>query len=116
MDKIIVYQENALVFADDVMLWGETEAEVQEKLNEWNNMFNKFEMKISTTKTVEMTINRKGTNSNLLLEGAKLESFSHFKYLGDTISKDNTVKQEILSRTQKASNFYNQVRNLLWDC
>lgn len=122
MDKVIKSikktdsETNALVFADDVLLWGETEAEVQKKLNKWNDTFKNFGLKMSKTKTVEMTINREGTSSNIFLEGTKLESVSHFKYVGSTISKDNTVKQEILNRTQKASNFYNQVRSLLWDC
>ncbi|XP_049829189.1 uncharacterized protein LOC126267923 [Schistocerca gregaria] len=62
-----------------------------------------------------MTIRTQGTTSNIFLEGVKVDYVSHFKFLGSVISKVNIIKQETLSMTQKAANFYSQIRNLPWD-
>lgn len=106
---------DALVFADDVMIWGETEEEVQEKLDEWNEMFTEFSLRISQSKTVVLNVNRRGTEAEIVLNGERLQNVEQFKHLGSFVTGDNSSQREVTNRTEKASQFYNQVRNLLWD-
>ena len=106
---------NAMVFADDVMIWGETEEEVQISLNKWRNKFAEFNLKISNTKSVSMVVSRGCQAPNIMLGDQRLESVDSFMYLGCVVSSDNFVKKEIVNRTQKGSNFYQTVRTLLWD-
>lgn len=106
---------NAMAFADDVMIWGETEEQVQLRLNEWKAKFQEFNLQISETKTVVMAINREGRPANIMLGNHPLESVENFTYLGSVISRDTLATKEVANRVQKSSHFYQQVRTLLWD-
>ena len=54
-------------------------------------------MEISAEKTKLMTNNTRGTNTEIKVNGQKLETVTSFKYLGSLIT-DEGSKPEILSR------------------
>ena len=54
-------------------------------------------MEISAEKTKLMTNNTKGINTDIKINGQKLETITSFKYLGSVIT-DEGSKREILSR------------------
>ena len=108
-------ESNALIFADDVVIWREEQKETQEKLNLWNRMFRSFGMKISKNKTVVMSCSKKDTRMKIELEGEQLENVDQFKYLGSSVDKNNHAFIEINNRIAQATNFYHQVRQLLWN-
>ena len=56
-----------------------------------------YGMKISAEKTKMMTINTSGINTQIKVNGQRLETVTSFKYLGSVIT-DEGSKPEILSR------------------
>ena len=59
-------------------------------------------MEISAEKTKLMTDNTSGINTEIKLNGQKLEAVTSFKYLGSVIP-DEGSKTEILSRTAQTT-------------
>ena len=57
---------------------------------------------ISAEKTKLMTNNTRGINTEIKVNGQKLETVTSFKYLGSVIS-DEGSKPEILSRTAQTA-------------
>lgn len=123
MDEIMkrVKQHNknsafkAFAFADDVVIWGDTEEEVQGKIDVWNCYFKEFGLNISLKKTVVMTVNRQKSGANITVNGQKLQEVNNFPYLGSVLTEDNRSTAEITNRVQRGAAFYHQVRSLLWD-
>ena len=59
-------------------------------------------MEISADKTKLMTNNSSGINTEIIVNGQKLETVTSFKYLGSVIT-DEGSKPEILSSTDNSS-------------
>ena len=86
-----------LGFADDIDgLAGEEEelAKLAERLDKASTAYG---MEISAEKTKLMTNNTGGINTEIKVNGQKLETVTNFKYLGSVIT-DEGSKPEILSR------------------
>ena len=86
-----------LPFADDIDgLAGEEEeqANLVERLDKASSAYG---MEISAEKTKLMTNNTSGINTEIKVNGQKLETVTSFKYLGSVIT-DEGSKPEILSR------------------
>ena len=47
-----------MLFADDIVIWGEDEEEVQQQVDVWNQEIEKFGMKVSTEKSKTMVMSR----------------------------------------------------------
>ena len=90
-----------LHFADDVDgLAGEEElAKLVEHLDKASTAYS---MEISAEKTKLMTNNTRGINTEIEVDGQKLETITGFKYLGSVIT-DEGSKPEILSRIAQAT-------------
>ena len=59
-------------------------------------------MEISAEKTKHMTNNTSGINTEIKVNGQKLETVTSFKYLG-SVTTDEGSKPEILSRTTQTT-------------
>ena len=91
-----------LRFADDIDgLAGEEEelTKVAERLNKASAIYG---MEISAKKTKLMTNNTSGINTEIKVNGQKLETVRSFKHLGSNIT-DEGSKPEILSRIAQAT-------------
>ena len=91
-----------LRFADDIDgLAGEEEelAKLAERLDKASTAYG---MEISAKKTKLMTNNASGINTEINVNGQKLETVISFKYLGSVITDEGT-KPEILSRTAQTT-------------
>ena len=64
--------------------------------------FSTYGMEISAEKTKLMTNNTSGVNTEIKVNGQKLETVTSFKYLGSVIT-DEGSKPEILSRIAQAT-------------
>ena len=86
-----------------VLCWvpGEEEelAKLFERLNKASTAYGK---EISAEKTKLMTNNISGINTEIKINGQKLETLTSFKYLGSVIT-DEGPKPEILSRTAQTT-------------
>ena len=45
-----------LMYADDIMIWGDNEKELESSLQKWGTILNQYGLKINENKTVVMTI------------------------------------------------------------
>ena len=91
-----------LRFADDIDgLSGEEEelANLAERLDKASTAYS---MEISAEKTKVMTNNTSGINTEIKVNGQKLETVTSFKYLGSVVT-DKGSKPEILSRIAQAT-------------
>ena len=91
-----------LRFADDIdYLAGEEEklANLVERLDKASTAYG---MEISAEKTKLMTNNTSGINTEIKVNGKKLETVTNFKCLGSVIT-DEGSKPEILSRIAQAT-------------
>lgn len=113
--KDVATEVNALAFADDVVIWGYTVEELQERLNRWNDKFNEFKLTVSKEKTVVMAVNYKSGSLILKLGNNTLNNVNQFVYLGSTITQNGKDSLEVSNRINKAATLYHQVSNLMWD-
>jgi hypothetical protein len=58
----------ALVYADDVMIWGNKIKVLEDKVNEWNNISKEFGLTINLDITVMLKISRNQTRETMKLD------------------------------------------------
>jgi hypothetical protein len=107
-----------LIYADDILIWGESREEIQEKVNRWDEETEKMGLKISWEKSEVMTMERKKSNRDIVgikLKGKEMKETDKFKYLGSVINKKATINEEVKQRMKKAESFFQAVRKLLWN-
>ena len=86
-----------LRFADDIYgLVGEEE-ELPKLVECLNKTSTAYDIEISAKKTKLMTKNTSGINTEIKVNGQKLETVTSFKYLGSVINDEDSMP-EILSR------------------
>ena len=86
-----------LRFADDIDGLAGAEEELANLVERLDKAFAAYGMEISAEKTKLMTNNTSGINTEIKVNGPKLETVTSFKYLGSVIV-DESSKPEILSR------------------
>ena len=87
----------SLHFADDIDGLAEEEEELANLVKRPVKASTAYGMEIGAEKTKLMTNNTSGINTEIKVNGQKLETVTRFKYLGSVIS-DEGLKPEILSR------------------
>ena len=82
-----------MLFADDVVLCGETRKEVEERLEMGRGVMEDKGMRISREKTeyLGMCVAEK----TVKMEAEDVKSIENFKYLGSTVQKDGGVEKEV---------------------
>ena len=98
-----------LSFADDLVLFGKSEGDLQYNINMLNNELSKRGMKINAKKTKTMIVNRENKTHNLKLGRVELEQVKSYKYLGVMINSEGRLREEISQRIQKATNVYHHL-------
>ncbi|WP_419626758.1 reverse transcriptase domain-containing protein [Thiolapillus sp.] len=91
-----------LRFADDINGLAGDEEELANLIECLDKAFTAYGMEISAEKTKLMTNNTNGINTEIKVNGQKLETVTSFKYLGSLIT-DEGSKPEILSRIAQAT-------------
>ena len=86
-----------LHFADDIDGLAGEEEELANLVERLDKASTAYGMEISAEKTKLMTNNASGINTEIKVNGQKLETVTSFKYLGSVIT-DGGSKPEILSR------------------
>ena len=110
-------QSTTLVFADDIMVWGEDAQDVQEKIDRWDEVTRKYGLRMSREKSEAMVMSRdkKARNVNIRLGGEALDVKEEFRYLGSIVTNEARMGAEITRRIHLASGFYQSIRKLLWN-
>ena len=86
-----------LCFPDDINGLAGEEEELAKLVEQLDKASTAYCMEISVEKTKLMTNNASGTNTEIKVNGQKLETVTSYKYLGSVIT-DEGSKHEILSR------------------
>ena len=109
-------RDKKLIFADDMMIWGETVEDVQIQLDAWSDTMKKYGLKISKEKSEVMVFGRdENVDGNIELNGEPLKIVRSFRYLGSEISADGKINEEISKRLQKGGNLYQAIKHMVWD-
>lgn len=96
-----------MAFADDLMLWGSREEEVQVQLDAWIEEGTHYGMKFNAKKSEYMVTTRdKGrVGGRVMLGEEEMRRVSHFKYLGSVIEEEGRIDREINERGRQAGAF-----------
>jgi len=91
---------NNLRFADDIILFANTEIELQKDLEALNMEGRKDGMKMNKKKTKIMCneVARRRTRSGITVDGENLEEVEEYKYLGRMLTPRNEMSTEINQR------------------
>ena len=89
-------------FADDISGLAGEEEELAKLVERLDKASTAYGMETSAEKTKLMTNNTSGINTEVEVNGQKLETVTSFKYLGSVIT-DEASKPEIISRTAQTT-------------
>ena len=98
-----------LSFADDLVVFGENQRDLEINMNILNTELLKRGMKINTKKTKTMVISKVPTKHTIKLNNETLEQVNSYKYLGVMIQANGSLREEISQRIGKASQVYGQL-------
>jgi hypothetical protein len=107
--KLTTVKISECAFADDLVVFGSTEKELQENLNTWNKVLKEQQMKINIAKTKIMVITKDEKNVDIEIENTKIEQVNEFKYLGVTINNKGKQDTEINQRISAATKLYHSL-------
>ena len=110
--KIII-----LLYADDTVLFAESEKEMQLLLNEFSSYCKTWKLTINNNKTKLLVFGHRGRrNCNIYLNETLLEMVEAYKYLGVMFSKTRSferTKKHVVEQARKALfSLYQNIRNL----
>nr|CAH7716818.1 unnamed protein product [Callosobruchus chinensis] len=94
------------VFADDLAIFANSGADLQQNLNIWNTALKKRNMKINVNKSKKMTVTRQHKATHLQLEGSQLEDVETFRYLGTVIDSSGREEHNLSERISAAGKLY----------
>jgi hypothetical protein len=82
-----------MLFADDIMLVGEDEHEVQSRLEEWRKRLESVGLSISRFKTEQLFCDSGGTSRffHIALDTVPLQTCSDFWYVGSLVINDGEI-------------------------
>ena len=103
-----------LRFADDIDGLAREEEELANLVERLDKASTAYGMEISAEKTKLMTNNTSGINTEIKVNGQKLETVTSFKYLGSVII-DEGSKPEILSRIAQTTAALTRLRQVCND-
>ena len=103
-----------LRFADNINGLAGEEEELAKLVERLDKASTANGMEISAEKTKLMTNNTNGINTEIKVNGQKLETVTSFKYLGSVISDDGS-KPEILSRITQTTAALTRLKPVLND-
>ena len=89
-------------FADDIEGLAEEDEELAKLVERLDKASSAYGTEISAEKTKLMTKNTRGINTEIEVNGQKLETVKSFKYLGSVIT-DEGSKPKILSRIEQTT-------------
>ena len=100
-----------LSFADDLVIFGKTQQELEQNMNILNRELSRRGMTINSKKTKTMVISREYKQHSIKIGDDTLEQVDTYKYLGVMIKSNGSQKEEINHRIGKANKVYGQLGN-----
>ena len=91
-----------IMYADDTVLFADSRAKLQQILNCYIEYCEKWKLYINPEKTKVMIFRKNYSKPNIKVYGKNLEVVNHFKYLGNTFSKNGRFMFSLKDNIDKA--------------
>ena len=105
-----------LAYADDVNILGGSIRTLKENAEALVAATREIGLEVSAVKTKYMVVSRDqnaGRNHSVRIDNSTFERVEEFKYLGTTLTNQNSILEEIKSRLRSGNDCYHSVQNLL---
>ena len=102
-----------MLFADDVVLCGETCDKVERRLENWRKAMEDRGMRVSREKTEYLCLGSQ--EDQVHMEGSQLKRVEDFKYLGSTVQMDGGMEKEVAKRIQAGWGAWRKVTGIMCD-
>jgi len=105
-----------LAYADDVNILGGSIHTVKENVEALVAAAREIGLEVSADQTEYMVMSRDqnaGRNQSVRMDNSTFERVEEFKYLGTTLTHQNSIAEEIKSRLKSGNACYHSVQNLL---
>ena len=89
-----------MLFAVNIVIFEETNEEVEQRLESWRYALEKRGMKVSRSKTEYLCINEGNDEVTVKMEDTKVPRVKEFKYLGSTVQESGSCEREVKKRVQ----------------
>jgi len=105
-----------LVYADDVNILGRSVSTIKRNTESLVFCSKENGLEVNADKTKYMVMSRDqnaGRSHNIKIDNNSFESVEQLKYLGTTLTNQNSVQEEIKNRFKSGNACYHSVQNLL---
>jgi hypothetical protein len=110
--KVLLEYIREAQYADDIAIFCDTASGLQTLLTAYNNTAKRLGLRINAKKTEILCI---GEETDFFIDEVKLVNVNRFKYLGSFVSKDGTLKEELVARIQATSCAYGRLKHRVFD-
>lgn len=100
----------ACAFADDLVIFANSEKALQESLIIWKECLENYGMSINEAKTKVMNISKHDRTLNIKLGSETLQQVENFKYLGSVLDCKGTMDADINERISATAKLYYQLQ------
>ena len=106
---------SALIWADDILIFDETEHGLQAKLNALGIYCKSNKLQVNTDKTKTMTFTKSGRllNHRFFFQGTQLENVREYKYLGFIVTPSGEIKTGLEDLRVRALRAVTKIRKAL---
>jgi hypothetical protein len=105
-----------LVCADDIIILGVSIRNIEKNMEALLVASEKNGLEVNADKTKCMVLSRyqnAGRSHNIKIDSSSLGKVEEFRYLGTTLTNQNSIQEEIKSRLKSGNACYHSVQNLL---
>ena len=119
VNQVLFLYKNSLLttgYADDVNILGGSIHTLKENAESLVAATREIGLEVSADKTKYMVMSRDqnaGQNHSVRIDNSIFERVEEFKYLGTTLTIQNSIREEIKSRLRSGNACYHLVQNLL---
>ena len=92
--------DNKLLYVDDLAVVEDSEADLQEQLVDWKEIFGKHGLRVSLEKTEVLWIGQQEKDLDIRLDGKKVNQRNSFVYLGGGFTGTGSMETDIRRRVQ----------------
>jgi hypothetical protein len=106
-----------LVYADNINILGGSVHAIKKNTETLIVASKEIGLEVNAEKTKYMLMSRNQNavqDNNIKLDNQSFERVEHFKYLGTTLTNQNSIQEEIKSRLKSGSACYHSVQDLLF--